>query len=240
MTTASRAISGHSGKSASRKDVLEVTDVLGCTESVPTQVRVARAYRLTYVIGACKHCNRDCHPGGRREIRPPMMPETAMGQLVDGQTRCSLRSVRLYRCGNRDANSVLCVTTIRMAFWAACNSSSRSATATADARSRLPVGSSQSSNCGSRMSARAMAHVAFRRPIAGQGSVRGDGTIRLAQQFSRRGPRRVRQAPRAWVSAHSQERCIEATARDPEKRTRCAVAKPGGLLLVECCNVRVL
>ena len=43
-----------------------------------------------------------------------MISQPPNSQAVEGQTRCSLRSVSSYLCGNRDASSALCVTTTRI------------------------------------------------------------------------------------------------------------------------------
>ena len=51
-----------------------------------------------------------------------------------------------YHSGNRSASAALWVTTTRMVFCAACSWNSSSATVSAAARSRLPVGSSDSSS----------------------------------------------------------------------------------------------
>src|SRR5688572_4007137 len=115
---------------------------------------------------AGKNRNRRSHAQNDGEVRAPVVPDTTENELRNrhDDTRCSCPPDNSKRSGNRDATFELCVTTIRMLFCCLCRASKSSTTVDAVASSRLPVGSSQTTRPGFRISARAIATRCFSPP----------------------------------------------------------------------------
>ena len=136
---------------------------IGVAQPRQHQIAQAGAHRIAHQQRAAEHARRRRDAQQYRQVRAPIP-----GEITRQQGGDSHDAIRI-AAGNRPASSALCVTTIRIVFCCWCSSSSSDATTPAESWSRLPVGSSQSSSSGWRISARASATRCFSPPESSAG-----------------------------------------------------------------------
>ena len=108
------------------EESLSHNDAIGSAQPLQDEVAEACADRDAHHQRTGQHRDRNGYAADNSEIRTPVMTKASAPQSAgfhrSQATRCSFRSTRSKRMGNRAARSALCVTTIRIACCFCCSS----------------------------------------------------------------------------------------------------------------------